>query len=430
MKNVRVCCYLMVVSLSFSSLALAAAETCLRLQSDHPDVTLHKMAEALTKHTPVSGAADCVIAQRGLLTVSLRVDQRALAITYETKTGKSTTRIVEPAPTSSETLRLAASLAYSIMQEAEASSSIGAAPEPSQPAALPAAPTQNAPQTQWVNLSLFYPLATNMKQPNVLTHLSVNLLYGHVGTVEGVQLGLVSAISKELHGLQISLLANLSKGKTEGWQVAPLNVAGDAMQGVQTGLVNLHSKNTFEGVQVGAVNVAQELTGLQLGVVNVAHKINGFSLGLVNLSDDGGIHPTVFTSSDMLLNVGVKFATKYLYTGALFANNPAKNGVNKNSLNLVSVGFIFGGKLTVASWLRIDADLGVTQFWGNDPNDRNNWGNPTSLWGIQYKARVMTVLSVAPHLSLLLGGGTSSEGYRDRPDRVSIQPELFAGFEF
>lgn len=393
-----------------SSFSYASNAICLTLQSDNPEVTEPVMVQALSSHTEVSAATDCLSTKNGRLTIALNSSKPELAVTYESGTGKSSTRVVEPAQTAKETIRLAASLAYSMVTLAGGSDAPKADPKPTQLASPPKTPAE--PSTRWANVSLFYPLSTNMFEPDCATYFDLNLLYGRVGSVHGVQLGAVSVTTKNMRGIQASLLTNINHGKTEGLQVAPVNVAQDVT-----------------GLQVGPVNVAQDVTGMQLGLVNVARKVNGFSLGLISITEEGGVHPMLFASSDLLLNAGIRFATKYTYTGFLLGYNPRNNaGLNKNSLHAATLGVLIGASLPVASWFRFDADLGLNVGVAQDKT-------PTNLGIYQVKARALTHLRMAKHFGVFAGGAVSYQQAWDFSEdsptvRERIEPEVLAGIEF
>ena len=66
---------------------------------------------------------------------------------------------------------------------------------------------------QTVNLSFFHPIATN-KDTDVTTNFRLNLMYGHVGEIRGVDLnGLVSKVNRDVTGLQLTGIALLDKIK-------------------------------------------------------------------------------------------------------------------------------------------------------------------------------------------------------------------------
>ena len=86
----------------------------------------------------------------------------------------------------------------------------------------------------FLNASIFYPLSIN-KTKNDSANINLSLFYGHIGSVEGVDLGgFVSVIKNELKGLQITGFAGITGDYTSGIQISGLfNIAGDQLKGAQ-----------------------------------------------------------------------------------------------------------------------------------------------------------------------------------------------------
>ena len=187
-----------------------------------------------------------------------------------------------------------------------------------------------------VNLSLFYPVSTN-RTPDVSTNFRLNLLYGRLAAVRGLDLNAgVSVLDQELRGVQLTGIyshlkgdfrglqltggGNFTQGGGRGIQVAGLfNYDRGEIAGVQwAGLFN-YAEAGFHGVQVASVlsmsdgpsgflqlssiantsgaafrgaqlsgffNYAgHEVAGLQLSALNYAGTVSGAQLGLVNLAN-------------------------------------------------------------------------------------------------------------------------------------------------
>jgi hypothetical protein len=187
---------------------------------------------------------------------------------------------------------------------------------------------------QTVNLSFFQPIATNGSNTDILTNFRLNLIYGHVGEIKGVDLnGLVSKVSRDVRGLQftglvsniggemggvaltggvalvkqdmvgiqVTGISNYNEGDVQGLQYATLfNFAQGELRGLQWspvmnlvdgdgawfqlgGVANVTAGN-FRGFQLGSgFNLtAQTLTGAQIGVGNFAHEFKGLQLGILN----------------------------------------------------------------------------------------------------------------------------------------------------
>ncbi|MGJ3235589.1 hypothetical protein [Marivirga sp.] len=138
----------------------------------------------------------------------------------------------------------------------------------------------------------------------ILSNLSLHLLSGYTGAIQGFQ---ISGISNRsflyTNGLQLSAFSNVTGNlafrpekhvdfEFRGAQIGTLinKVEGDG-KGLQLGVFNRVSK-TFEGIQMGMFNAIQRgALGLQLGgIFNYAPKRNSMAqIGLFNYSFDAGL---------------------------------------------------------------------------------------------------------------------------------------------
>ena len=186
-----------------------------------------------------------------------------------------------------------------------------------------------------VNASLLYPISTN-RDPAVSTNFCLNLLYGRVGALHGVDLsgvygrvdgpvrgvqvtgllstvtgtfrgasltGLVNYGGGDARGIQVSGLVNYGRGNFSGIQYAGFfNFVEQDFRGVQlTTLYNLASQDArwvqvssvvnavaghFEGIQLsGGINYVQEdVKGFQVGLAAFAASFRGAQVGLVNFT--------------------------------------------------------------------------------------------------------------------------------------------------
>lgn len=236
--------------------------------------------------------------------------------------------------------------------------------------------------------SFIYPFATNAGAPSIRTRLSLNLIYGRVGmldrgvqigtansvlgAVDGAQVGLVfnhaggdvrglqaavggNVASSDVRGLQVAIGTNRASGDLEGVQVAVVNTTRGHVRGAQAGFVN--DAGDVNGAQVGIVNVGRQVRGVQLGLVNVSDDIRGVPIGLINVSRAGGVHPAVWTSGTTQLAVGVKFATRNMYT--LFSGATHQD----RGLRLYGPGLAVGARAPFR-WLILESDLGGTYLFG------------------------------------------------------------------
>jgi hypothetical protein len=153
-------------------------------------------------------------------------------------------------------------------------------------------PEEPPPRHRAVNLSLFYPVSTNRTKQDT-ANVSLSLLYGHLGTVRGLDLSLGAAVvERSLEGVQLALLIAAAGESVQGVQAAGLlSVAGDRGEGIQFAGLGSVAGEEFSGLQVaGLFSVAGErLQGAQLSwLFNVAgESAKGFqATGLFNVAGD------------------------------------------------------------------------------------------------------------------------------------------------
>ncbi|MFW6365911.1 MAG: hypothetical protein ACOC2H_05475 [Spirochaetota bacterium] len=226
-------------------------------------------------------------------------------------------------------------------------------------AALSAQEVPNTPhENKLFQFSLFHPIGTDGSQSDENGYtISVNILYGETGSVEGVEAGgLVNQNRNHMHGVQYGGLASITREEVKGLQYGGLaNVTGGPVQGLQiAGLVNTtHAEVSgvqaasivnvscdLQGVQLGSiVNAAGNVDGIQLaalvnrgknvrgvqiaGLVNSAESLDGIPIGLVNfVRKDGkfsaGIGGQEYVPSMLSLRSGVR----YFYTILSVGYNP------------------------------------------------------------------------------------------------------------
>lgn len=163
------------------------------------------------------------------------------------------------------------------------------------------------------------PLSTNgVESPNYVNSYSFNLLVGHTGGTNGIEIGgaynigtndvkgvqiagVGNSIGGQLNGSQIGGLINTTHGSMSGIQLSGItNISLDSAAGAQiAGLLNLSKgmsgiqvsgganySEAVAGAQVsGAVNRAEEMKGVQLAGINIARKLKGVQFGVINISD-------------------------------------------------------------------------------------------------------------------------------------------------
>jgi hypothetical protein len=116
------------------------------------------------------------------------------------------------------------------------------------------------------NLSLFFPISTN-QDPTISTNLRLNLCYGRVGYIRGVDIGVVvSRTDRDMRGIQLTGIYSHTGGDVRGaTATGVLNYVGGNTRGVQVaGLVNFN-RGWFRGVQYATFfnYVQEEFTGIQ-----------------------------------------------------------------------------------------------------------------------------------------------------------------------
>jgi hypothetical protein len=415
---IHVALLLVVLSLSVAARAAApgSAAIAVVLHSESAELTLDALNRALVEElgmpaVPVDSLGSA--GARGVLTVTYRPVTKELIVSYSEAVRGTVTRVVPAPERVTDVTALAAVVAGNLIrdQAAEllpASGGTPAATIPVSPTPTPVASTRAPPGSprasavppreevssaapppvRWRgNAAFFYPLATNANVPELETNFDFNLLYGHIGALNGLELGMVSTVSNSAHGLQASVLANIVGGQVragqfsfifnrgrsvEGMQVALLNRADETMQGVQLGALNLagslsrglqlsalNMAGNFEGVQAGLVNIGKRVRGVQVGLINIADEIDGVPIGLVSVSRSGGVHPLVWGSNTTYANLGVKFATRYTYT--MLSGAMHHDGDHA----LYGGGFTLGGSIPIAKRISSELDFQALHLFGN-----------------------------------------------------------------
>ncbi len=190
-----------------------------------------------------------------------------------------------------------------------------------------------------VSLALLYPISTN-QDPDISTNLRLSLLYGRVGSVHGIDLNGVAALTSrdvkgvqfnglysqvggdmkglqwtgavnyvrgDVGGLQIAYLGNVNRGAVTGLQFGGLfNLVGGQLYGAQAAaVINTVDGDAgfiqwsgvagsvggdFEGFQAsgGYAFVGGRMAGVQLALVNFATEMAGVQAGGANFTRQSG----------------------------------------------------------------------------------------------------------------------------------------------
>ncbi len=140
--------------------------------------------------------------------------------------------------------------------------------------------------------------------------------------------GAANVVGGDFVGVQMAGAVNIVGNGFAGAQLAgAVNSAGQDLTGVQmAGAANIATER-FHGLQLsGAVNVADRFTGAQVGLVNITGTGRGVQLGLVNIADDmevpiglvsivkyGQFHVNAWATEFAPLNIGIKTGSRMVY---------------------------------------------------------------------------------------------------------------------
>jgi hypothetical protein len=204
-------------------------------------------------------------------------------------------------------------------------------------AAVSPAIAQSEAPVHPANLTLFFPIGTN-QDPTILTYFRLNLMYGRVGYIKGVDIGtFVNRTDRDLRGIQltgvysqtgrdmrgatftggvtytggsargiqVSGLVNFNRSWFRGFQYATLfnftqdhftgvqwssvfNLANDDVKGLQLSSFANLTAGDMRGFQIGALNYVNDfMRGMQIGAVNLAVEFNGAQIGALNFAHTG-----------------------------------------------------------------------------------------------------------------------------------------------
>jgi len=287
--------------------------------------------------------------------------------------------------------------------------------------AAPAAPADGRFTYRPVSVSFVPGFSTNgPESKSVRSNFSLNIIGGHIGQVQGVELGGVFNIDEEdvlgyqaagvfntvgggvggvqqagvfnivgngFTGAQMAGVINVVGAGFQGGQVAGVvNVVGEESWGVQVAGVGNVAGNGCVGTQVagvvnvagqhlsglqlaGVVNAADEFSGAQVGLVNIAGRGRGLQLGLVNIADEvdvpiglvsivknGMFHANVWATEFAPVNVGIKTGSNIIYNVFMVGWRP--NGESTR----VFGGLGIGGHVPI-NRLFVDVDLLSHGVW-------------------------------------------------------------------
>lgn len=292
-----------------------------------------------------------------------------------------------------------------------------------------------APRRRLGQVSLVPWMGTNRENTEyTINHLSLNVIGGVSGGVEGVEIGglynevrgdvfgmqisgginlskgsliggqvagLVNMSTLESYAIQVAGLANISKGRMRGTQIAggfnkavgeqshaPLQIAGIGNMGdgrVRSQLaVIFNQADTVADLQMaGLINIAHKVEGQQVGLINIADSVSGTPLGLINLIRHGYNRVEFAGEEALFANLSLKLGNRKFYNifrvGARWENTPAdgppiEGRDNENRTIHWGLGYGIGAAPKVGNRTAITSELMATQI-----DEGGGWTNHLNL---------------------------------------------------
>lgn len=162
----------------------------------------------------------------------------------------------------------------------------------------------------------FFPVAVG--DFNVMPDTTINSSFGiglmnAVTNQKGVSLGALFNMNRQLRGVQISGITNISSGVEKGLQMAgAVNISAGYMRGLQ--LASYNYADTLNGSQIGLINVAMSHPrGVQIGLVNYTRDTIAHKIGLVNINPKTRIDYMAFGGTLSKINGALRFRNRSTY---------------------------------------------------------------------------------------------------------------------
>ncbi|MCF8296422.1 MAG: hypothetical protein K9J13_02660 [Saprospiraceae bacterium] len=235
--------------------------------------------------------------------------------------------------------------------------------------------------------TVFYPLGTNWGKTYFINKLSLNLLFGVEGALNGTEIGLIGNHNTYFtSGNQIACLVNSCGGVQDGMQISLLYNRASIVNGKQIGFINVC--DTLYGKQIGFINVNQnasknfELWANESFYFNMGYKVgtpNLYKIVSIGLQPFGGKFKTALG-----IGIGKELSLK---------ENKFKNlellllQVNENEMftkklnTIASLRFNYGKEISSSS--RVYAGLNMNLMFSNFYNSANKkFGSDVSPWPI------------------------------------------------
>jgi len=209
----------------------------------------------------------------------------------------------------------------------------------------------------------------NLVNGDVQGAQAAGIYNGTLGFVHGAQAsGIASRVGRELHGTQTSGVYSEVLGDVRGVQASGvMSFARRSVRGVQLGGVANLALDTMQGTQLaGVINIARHSRGFQLGLINVADTSEGAMLGLLNVVRRGGVHEFSISSNEVVvLNASLKTGTPKLYTILTAGTTPGPE-------KLFAFGAGLGRKVRLGKHLSLVPEVSARNLylgtWEEGPN--------------------------------------------------------------
>ncbi|MCB9196516.1 MAG: hypothetical protein H6598_09855 [Flavobacteriales bacterium] len=263
-----------------------------------------------------------------------------------------------------------------------------------------------------VQVSFGFPIGSNgIKSMEYSNNLSINVLYGLNGGLNGAEFGSILNYNKgNVNGVQFSGVTNFNNGRNMGVLMAGVsNICTDSTTGlIASGVSNINF-HYLKGMQLATTNFMNgELIGCQLGILNYAQKLKGAQIGIINIASDGesvvpiglfnfvrnGYNAIELTSGESIFaNLSFKMGVKKLYTIYKLGYSTYKNNP------IYSYGLGFGTIISLTEKQFLNLDLS-----SNNLVYKNDWNSDLNLIGkldfnYNYKLNNSVSLLIGPSLN-------------------------------
>ena len=211
-----------------------------------------------------------------------------------------------------------------------------------------------------------------------------------LNAVEGIQVaGVNNIVAGKFSGIQVGGVYNHVTDSVRGFQIAGVgNFARRAVNGTQVAGVANISNHAINGVQIaGVLNYAKVLKGVQVGLINIADTSEGLSIGLINIVLKG-YHKLSFSSDEIVrANVAFKTGSRKLYS-------ILQAGFNFNdSAEVFTFGYGLGSEFRLGKNFSINPELTAQQLY------LGSWDHANIL----SRARLNLTVHLGKYLSFFAG---------------------------